>query len=347
MPHPLMRAAVARGGQSLAVERVARPEPGPGEARVRVRACGICGSDLHLWGAGFFAPGHTPGHEMAGVVDALGPGVTGLAEGQAVAVEPFRSCGTCDVCRAGRDPLCARARLLGVHEKGGLAEYLVAPADRLFPVPEDLAPAVAALAEPLAVCVHGLRRGQLAAGQRVLVLGAGSVGLLTLLAARALGAAEVWISARHAHQAERARELGAARVLAEDEARTAGSAADLVVETVGGSADTLDQAAAAVRPGGTVVVLGFFMAPVTLQTLPLLMKEVSMVWSYCYQHPRQGRGAGCHPGADFAEAVALLDRERERAARLATHSVPLDQVERAFQIASQRQAGALKVSVLP
>jgi len=350
-----MRAAVTRGGSSLAVERVARPEPGPGEVRVRVTACGICGSDLHLLRAGFMAPGHTPGHEMAGRVDALGSGVRGLREGQAVAVEPFRSCGSCALCAAGRDPLCREARLLGVHAPGGLAEYVVAPARRLFPAPDDLAAPLAALAEPLAVSVHGLRRGALVAGERVVVLGAGSVGLLTLLAARALGAGETWITARHAHQAEVARQLGAARVLAEGEAPAPGDEADLVVETVGGGADTLAEAAAWVRPAGRVVVLGVFLAPVVLQTLPLLMKEASLLWSYCYQHPADDsahrplavRGKGRLETADFADALAILDRERERAARVASHAVPLDEVERAFALASRRKEGALKVSVLP
>ena len=270
-----MRAVVWGEGGALTAAEVPKPAPGPGEVRVRVRACGICGSDLHLRSVGFVQRGVAPGHEFAGVVDAVGPGVERLTPGSAVAVEPLRSCGGCDECRRGLDAICADGQLLGVHAHGGFAEYAVVAARRAFPVPADLDPRVAALAEPTAVAVRGLRRGGFAPGQRVLVLGAGSVGLLAALAARALGAGEVWVSARHAAQAALAKEVGATRVLGEAEASPgelarAGRAApfDLVLETVGGSADTLNAAAAAVRRGGSVAVLGMFLAPVRLDTLP-------------------------------------------------------------------------------
>ncbi len=341
-----MRAVVARNGRELAVEERPLPEPGPGQVRLRITACGICGSDDHLRSAGLYPPGRVPGHEFAGVVDRLGEGVGGWSEGDAVAVEPFHSCGACRDCRAGRDPLCAEARLLGLGADGGMADYAVAPARRLFRLPPELPAPVAALAEPTAVAVHGLRRGGLAAGQRVLVLGSGSVGLVTLLAARALGAGETWVTARHPHQAELARTLGASRVLCEAEADLAGLAAqaaetpfDLVVETVGGRADTLRLAGAAVRPAGSVSVLGFFTGPVQLDPLPLLMKEATLAWSYCYHHGE--------PGADFGDAVRILGDERELAARLVTHDVPLDQGPRAFDLAADRKAGAVKVSVRP
>jgi threonine dehydrogenase-like Zn-dependent dehydrogenase len=341
-----MRAAVWGEGGSLRPAELPRPEPGPGELRVRVRACGLCGSDLHLRSAGFVRPGIAPGHELAGRVDALGAGVSGFREGDAVAVEPLRSCGTCDECRRGLDALCPSGELLGVHVHGGFAEHVVVPAARAFPVPADLDPRVAALAEPAAVMVRALRRGGLAAGQRVLVLGAGTLGLLGTLAARALGASEVWTSARHPAQAALARDLGAARVLAEGEAAPAELARagrrapiDLVVETVGGSADTLAAAAAAVRRGGRVAVVGMFLAPVRLDTLPLLLKEATLAWSYCY-------GRGGEP-CDFAAATRLLADERERAARLATHAVPLADAARAFELAADRKGGAIKVSVIP
>lgn len=341
-----MRAVIWGESGALVPTTLPVPEPGPGEVRVRVRACGICGSDLHLRSIRFVQRGLAPGHEFAGTVDALGAGVAGIAVGDAVAVEPLQSCGRCDECRRGFDAICAEGKLLGVHVHGGFAEYAIAAARRVFAVPADLDPRVAALAEPMAVAVRGLRRGGLVPGQRVLVLGAGPVGLLAALAARALGAGEVWISARHAAQAQLAKDFGATRVLGEAEVTPAelaraGAAAsfDLVLETVGGSADTLDVAAAAVRRAGTVTVLGMFVAPVRLDTFPLLLKEATLAWSFCY-----GRnGEPC----DFAEATRLLAAERERAARLATHAVPLADAERAFALAADRRAGTIKVSVLP
>jgi L-iditol 2-dehydrogenase len=341
-----MRAAVWDEGGALRQIELARPEPGAGEVRVRVHACGLCGSDLHLRSIGFVRRGVAPGHEFAGVVDAVGAGVTHLAPGAPVAVEPLRSCGRCPECRRGLDALCPEGQLLGVHVHGGFAEYAVVPATRAFPVPGDLDPRVAALAEPTAVVVRGLRRGGFAPGMRVLVLGAGTVGLLAALAARAQGASEVWISARHASQAALARDVGATRILSEGEAspaelaRSASAAPiDLVLETVGGGADTLNAAAAAVRRGGAVAVVGMFLAPVRLDTLPLLLKEATLAWSYCY-------GRGAEP-CDFAAATRLLADHREPAARLLTHAVPLAEAGRAFDLAADRKGGTIKVSVIP
>jgi threonine dehydrogenase-like Zn-dependent dehydrogenase len=199
--------------------------------------------------------------------------------------------------------------------------------------------------------VHALDRGGAEAGQRVLVLGAGSVGLLTLVAARRLGAGEVWITARYPHQIELARALGATRVLHEAEAETAALDAlgreaeiDLVVETVGGSADTLRAAGAAVRPGGMISVIGVFLGGAAIDPLGLLMKEVTMAWSYCYglRAPRAGRSS-----SDFAEAIEVIAAERDALAALVTHQFPLDQIARAFGVAGDRRDGAIKVSITP
>jgi threonine dehydrogenase-like Zn-dependent dehydrogenase len=341
-----MRAAVAKSGSSLTVESVPIPEPRDGEVRVRVSACGICGSDLHLFRGGLMSPGLTPGHEIAGIVDALGPGVTGACEGDHVAVEPFRSCGECDECRSGRDPVCRDSRLLGVQANGGLAEYLVVSERRIFPAPADLGAELTALAEPLAVSIHGLRQGGFEKGSRILILGAGCVGLMGLFAARSMQAGEIWVTARYPHQAELAQRLGADRVLTEAEATAdnldrlgRSHPIDLALETVGGSADTIGDGAAAVRPGGTVAVLGFFPGPIQLNSLPLLMKEVSLVWSYCYHHGEES--------ADFSDAIEFISRQRELASLLTSVSVPLDDIERAFALASQKNTGIVKVSVLP
>nr|MDJ0869058.1 zinc-binding dehydrogenase [Myxococcota bacterium] len=281
-----------------------------------------------------------------GVVDALGSGVNGLAPGDPVAVEPLATCGHCAICRRGDDSICPSCQLYGVHRPGGLAEYAVLPAARLFPVPRDLDLRVAALAEPMAVVTHGLRRAGFRPGQRVGVIGAGTVGLLTVAAAHQLGAAEVWATARHPHQAERARALGAAHVLGEGDAAPASLAAvgreapvDIAVETVGGHANTLDAAGAWVRPGGAVSVLGVFLGPVRLETMTLLLKEVTLAWSYCY-------GRRDLP-VDFDQAIGILAARRDAFAELVTHSVPLDEVGRAFALAADKGAGAVKVSVVP
>lgn len=344
---PNMRAARVRGPRRFEIEQVPLPEPGPGEVRVRVEACGICGSDLHFLHEGLMADGHTPGHEMAGSIDLLGANVAGLEVGQRVAIEPIAGCGVCDTCQQGRSNICRQAKLLGIHQSGGFAEQVVVDHRRVFPVPEAVSPSLAALTEPIAVGVHGLRRGGLETGQRVLVLGAGSVGLLTCLAAKSMGAGDVWVSARHEHQAECAKHFGADRVLDESEATPQALAAlglqsdiDLVVETVGGRADTLLAAGAAIRPGGTVSVLGLFMGAVQLEPFPLLLKEATLAWSNCYEHHAER-------GADFAAATAILDAERERLAVMEDPSLPLASIDAAFALAADKKSGALKVTVLP
>jgi threonine dehydrogenase-like Zn-dependent dehydrogenase len=338
-----MRGAVVCDG-SPRIQRLPRPEPAPGEALVRLRACGICGTDLHFHQMGFWPDGHRPGHEMFGEVEALGDGASGVSVGDPVAIEPISACGRCEPCRAGRGNICPQAKLFGIHLPGGFAEAIALPAERLFRVPRDLSPELAALAEPTAVAIHGLRRGGLSTDQRVLVLGAGTIGLLCVAAARAAGAGEVWLSARHEHQREIGAALGAERVLSEAEATPlalagAGGEApiDLVVETVGGAADTLHAAAAAVRPGGAISVLGVFMGDVPVPAFPMLVKEGTLTWSNCYE-----RTGG---GADFADAVALLSAERSALAAVTTHSLPLAEVERAFAIAHDKRAGAVKVTL--
>jgi L-iditol 2-dehydrogenase/L-idonate 5-dehydrogenase len=342
-----MRAARVRGPQQFGIDEVPVPEAGAGEVRVHIEACGICGSDLHFHRDALHPVGHTPGHEMCGVVDALGPGVDELAPGDRVAVEPLSSCGECAPCRAGRDNVCRAMKVLGIHGPGGFAEYVVVPARRLFGLPSDLDPAIGSLTEPVAVSVHGLARGGFEKGQRVLVLGSGAVGLVTILAARHLGAGEVWASARYDVQARSARDMGADRVLMESEADPTALArlgrerdVDLVVETVGGRADTLRAAGAAIRPGGTVSVLGMFLGAVEVDPFPLLLKEGTLAWSNCYD--RQGAGP-----ADFETAAALVADERERLSRLLTHRVPLERIAEAYRLASDKRSGAVKVSVLP
>ncbi len=286
-----MLAGVYRGRGQVRAEKVAVPEPRAGEVRLRVEACGLCGSDLHIFHSepDRVRAGMTLGHELVGIVDAVGEGVDRLAR-SAIARRSSRSFRAGDASSARRASTTAAAEygLIGLHRPGGFAERVVAPARRLYAVPRELDSRVAALAEPVAVCVHGLRLGRFDAREPLLVLGAGSIGLLTVAVARLWGATDIAITARHAHQARVARELGATATL--DPASIRGAAPStatfpLVVETVGGHADTLLDAAAAVAPGGRIVVLGVFQDEVQLDPWPLLFKEATLTWSLCYTRP--------------------------------------------------------------
>lgn len=345
MPPSSMRAVTCTGPDQLALEERPIPEPGPGEVRVKLRGCGICGSDLSLLPIGYLGSRITPGHEMTAAIDELGEGVSGFAIGDTVAVEPINTCGRCHSCRSGRDAICPDIQFLGVHVDGGFADYVTVPARRLFPIDARLPIEIAALAEPMAVVIHALKRAQFSAGQRVLVLGAGNLGLLTVVAARALGAEDVWITARHAHQAALAEKLGAGRVYHEPDATPEKLAAlgrehpiDCAIETVGGQAETLPLAVAALRPGGVVSVVGLFRGKLELDPYPLFQKEVTLAWSNCYDHP--------HQHTDFENAIQILTEHRGELGDVTSHQLGLEEIQRGFELAADKRSGTVKVTVL-
>ena len=334
-----MRAAFCTGKERIEVRETEAPEPGPGEVLVRVRACGVCGSDLHFYHGALPAnPNVAPGHEFAGEVVSLGEGVTAVAPGQRVAVEPLRTCRECVFCRSGQYQLCPSRVLLGTFVAGGLAEYAVVPTYALYSLPEAMDFELGALVEPLAVAVHGLHLVGLTAGERVVVLGSGTIGLMSVLAARAAGAAEVIATYRHEHQARAALAAGASRVVPDGETSgLAGTAPDVVVETVGGTAPTLAQAIGIVRPGGRVCLLGLFTQSVEVNALAFMLKEAKMAGGITY----------CRPGlySDFERAMQVLAAEPERARGLITHRFPLEETAAAFATAADKNTGCIKVQV--
>ncbi len=176
-----MKAAVFLGGGRMAVETRAIPRPGAGEVLLRVVACGVCGTDYHIF-AGELTEGVEPpvvlGHEIAARVEAVGEGVTGLAEGQFCSVDPVLGCGTCPKCRAGLHNLCLASVVIGYKRSGGFAQYLVAPATKVIPMAESAGPAGGVLCETLACVLRGYDRLRFVAGSSALILGAGTVGLL-------------------------------------------------------------------------------------------------------------------------------------------------------------------------
>ena len=267
------RAAVWIENNVLGIRDVPVAEPGAGEVLVRIRACGICGSDLHAFhseGPRQHIAGIGPGHELAGEVVALGPGVAGPEPGTRVAMLAVRVCDSCAFCRSGRPQLCPRIRIAGGGYAGGMAEYFMAQAGYLYPIPEGMSWPVAALSEPCGISLHAMKRAGIVRGQRVLVIGAGTIGLFAALVARDAGASRVGITARYPHQAAAARSLGATDVFDPGEVELGTPAArigwDIVVETVGGSAQTLQQAINVVVRGGKVVLLGVHTVPQAITT---------------------------------------------------------------------------------
>ncbi len=341
-----MRAAFCPKAGEIVVREVPQLAPRRGEAVVRVSACGICGSDLHWFGGAGQPPSVCPGHEMVGEVSAVFGGGE-IREGDRVAVEPLRPCRECDRCRRGDYHVCSKLSILGVSEDGGLAQEVRVPVESLYALPPGLPTATAVLTEPLAVAVHAARLGRINSDTgRVLVLGAGAIGLLCVTASRALGAAEVLVSARHPHQAQEATRLGAAKVFSTDEdgrsalARSARKRdIEVVIETVGGDAPTLQQGVYAVAPGGTVVVLGVFTHDPPYPALMALVKEARIVASMVYNRGDQG--------SDFERTLEILESEQHALAGLVSHRFALGEVEHAFRTAADKTTGAVKVVIEP
>ncbi|MBV8771754.1 MAG: alcohol dehydrogenase catalytic domain-containing protein [Deltaproteobacteria bacterium] len=337
-----MKAAVWNDHGSLDFVDRPVPEPRPGWVRIKVSAVGICGTDLHFYRGSFPSPaGLLPGHEVGGVIDAVGEGVK-LPAGAAVAIEPQSFCGECYQCRTGNHNRCPKRILFGVTGRGGCAEFATIPAYAVYLLPDTVPPGAGALAEPLAVVVRGLRRGRIQSGQRIVILGAGTIGLMSLLGSRVAGAGEVLVTARYPHQ-RRAAEILGADVVVDDVGmltdRLGSESVDCVIETVGGRAATLMDAVGLVRPGGVVLMLGVFDGPTPIPALEFSTKEVTMIGSNCY-----GR-SGSH--TDFEIAIELLHKNLQTLTGLVTHRFSLDQVNQAFTTAADKNSGSIKVHLTP
>lgn len=250
---------------------------------------------------------------------------------------------TCEFCRLGRLQLCRKLRFSGVSYPGGMGEYFLAQAELVYLVPEGMDWTVAALSEPCAISLHGIKRAGIVPGQRVLVLGAGTIGLFAALVARDAGASHVGITARYVHQAAAARSLGVHEVFdPEDIGRGSAAASgnwDLVVETVGGAAPTFSQAIDLAARGGKVLLLGIHTVPQTVNTTQIWREELTIIGAWGYDHGS--------PRADYDDTLALLQKYHQIVAPLVTHTFPLDRATEAFAASVDKHSGAIKVTVLP
>ncbi|MFQ5382328.1 MAG: zinc-binding dehydrogenase [Dehalococcoidia bacterium] len=330
----------------IGVQEVPVSPPGPGEILVRIRAAGICGSDLHAFhddGPRQAMPGIGPGHELAGEVAALGPGVAGPEPGTPVAVLACRICDRCDFCRGGRIQLCPELRIAGGNYPGGMAEYFTAQEGYVYPLPDGMDWGVAALSEPCGISLHAMKRGGPLRGRNVLILGAGTIGLFAALVAHDAGAARVGITARYPQQAEAARRLGATDVFDPADAESAhpagGNRWDVVVESVGGVHQTLQTAINQVDRGGTIILLGVHTAPQTIVTTRVFFHELTIAGAFGYDH--------VGPRADYEDTLALLAKYSDQVAPLITHRFPLEKAGDAFAAALDKKSGAIKVTVFP
>lgn len=309
--------------QPLVVEEVPDPAPGPGEVVVKVGRCGICGSDLHMSEDPAFgsAPGQVFGHEFAGEVVALGNGTEGLRPGDLVSVIPLKSCGACAHCRAGEVQWCEAFGLQG----GGYAEYALTRPNQCFTLPKSASLADGAIIEPLAVALHGVRLSGMQRGDKVLVLGAGPIGLAVAFWARRLGAARVAVQDIADWQRDRALQMGAdaffvdtADPVGASDRAFGGARPDVVFECVG-VPGLIAQAVQQVRNRGTILLLGLCTRPDTLNTFVMLSKEVRLVTSAFFT--RQ----------DYEDALDALSSGAAEPRLMVTDTIALDAVPQVFE----------------
>jgi len=329
-----MRAVQIEKPGSIVVGDAPDPRPGPGEVLIGVEACGVCGTDLHI-ADGHFAPTPypiVPGHEFAGTVLEIGPDVrTGLTVGTRVAADPSLFCGYCAACRSGRGNLCANWGATGDTVDGAFAELVAVPATNAYRLPDSMTFEQGALVEPLSCAVHGMRRLGVEVGESVLVIGAGTMGLLLIQLLERAGAHVVAVD-RLASKLVLAEAMGA-RSTATSIDELDGAQFDAVVDVTGVPA-VIEQGLDAVRRGGRFLVFGVAPAEarVALSPFRVYNDEITVVGSMAVLH-------------SFGAALDLIADGVVRTDELVSHRLPLEQYEGALEIV--RGGTGVKVHVLP
>lgn len=279
-----MQAVIMDTPLSMRVGDWPTPTAHTGEVLVKVSAAGICAGDMYIYrGVNPYAIYPViGGHEVAGTIAKIGDGVTGFAEGQRVVVEPFLGCGNCYPCRVGKSNCCANLTIIGVHKPGGYADYVVAPATHIHPVPDTLSMAWDSFAEPVAIAVQAVRRGEIENGEYVLILGCGPIGLALIEVAKARGA-HVVATDINAERLELAHHLGAETLLADDNQlktvldQTNGEGAPVVIEATG-VVSAIEQTVDLIAAGGRIVIVGLIKkgVDVTFPGLDFTRKEMTI-----------------------------------------------------------------------
>jgi len=335
-----MKACVFKAfGAPLEVVELPDPVAAPGELVVRVKACGICGSDLHAATSAKakLPPGTIMGHEVAGVVDQIGTGVRGFERGDPVVVMSYLACGECANCRAGAGVRCEATTPVGFGEApGGYAELIKTRPGSVFKMPKTMSFQSGATVEPLVVGLHGLRRARFQAGETCVIMGAGSIGLMTLRWARFAGARAIVVSELLLDRREVALKLGADAAVdprmhspAAAMTRLTGAGPDVIFECIG-EAGTMAQAISHAPRGGRIAILGVSMEDDGFPPALAMSKELEINFSL-----------GLEPG-EVETAIAVLASGRLATDAMITHTVGIDDLPRAFA-ALTKASGQTKV----
>ena len=337
-----MKAVILDQDNRFDLADLAVPSPRAGEVLIRVEACSICASDLHvaaIKSASEFRYPLVGGHEIAGQVVELGSGVSDFRLSERVVVDPVTPCGRCAPCRAGHRNLCEAPQIIGLQQPGGFAEYVVAPAANLLPA-GDLPAPVAALTEPLACTLHGLSRLNPGLADNVLIYGVGAMGLLFLQLVRRACAGEIAAVDVQPYRLELARQLGADHAIASGEnldsqlAQISARGFDNVIDVTGAPA-AVEDAFRRVAPAGRLLMLGSCPAAASIAISPrqVQRREMTVLGSFGF-------------GNQFANALRVLQRGDIRSDLILTHEYPLEAHVEAFEQA-RRGEQAVKVAFVP
>ena len=337
----MSKAAVIGDGRSVSVRSVGDAPLGDGEVRIDVAYCGVCGSDLHLF---FDTPepmsGHVLGHEFTGTVGEVGPGVDGWSAGDRVVILPIEDCGECFACRNPElDGVCIAGLTQGpgLGRPGALADSVVVPASMLFAVPDGLDLRTAALTEPLAVAVRGVWRSGVAAGDSVVVMGAGPIGLLVVEALHSRGITDILVVEPNTDRRVFAQTFGVVVTAPEDLCAAAAGLAGPVraVLDCTGNSTVLGQALSVLAYSGTIVILGIAIEPAELLPMVVTVNELTIIGSTAYSR------------RDFTEALGSLAAGRINSSALITSVIGLDGVDAALRELGAGTSRDVKVLVQP
>ncbi len=339
-----MKSAVLTAVRTIALADAPVPSPGPGQVLVRLRAVGICGSDVHYYVDGRIGDAvvsfpYVLGHEPAGEVVALGAGVTGLAPGDRVALEPALSCGHCEMCLVGRPNCCPSVQFLGSPPVPGVyAEYHVFAAHQCVPIPDSVSFEAAATLEPMAVGVHAVNLGRVRPGDRVAIMGCGPIGIVTAMAARLAGA--TFIAMTDPIPSRRAFAAAYADVVLDpsagdvvDPIRRAAGAVDIAFEAVGVQ-EAIDDATLVVKPGGTAVIIGIpAVDRISLYPHPLRRKELHLMLAR-------------RSNFTLEPCLRLMATGQLDPGRIVTHRFPLDRLADGMELVHAYRDGVLKAMIV-
>lgn len=338
----MMKAAVWYGGNKVEIEDMADPAANRDEVLVRVKSVGICGSDVHSFGGRSKrrVPPLVLGHEFSGVVADVGPSVSDFQNGDKVVVEPIISCGACEPCGRGKTNICTDIGVIGLHSPGAFAEYITVPARKCYKLPAGVSFDEAALVEPLSVATHAINITPTQAGDNLLVIGCGTIGLMVLEIAKHSVAGNVFVSDLIDYRLDVAKRLGANVVIngkREDPISrikevTSGKGVDAVVEAVGVE-DTVQQALNAVKNGGAVTLTGMLEQMIRIDAIKLVANEITMRGGYCYN------------GIEFKRSLDLIANGIVDVKPFITHTFSLTDIAKAIAIVTEGKEEHIKIVI--